>query len=41
MATRIAVLNKGVIVDYGPVDEVLHNPQHDYTKHLLADIPSL
>ena len=41
VATRIAVLNKGVIVDYGPVDEVLHNPQHDYTKHLLADIPSL
>lgn len=41
VATRIAVLNKGVIVDSGPVDEVLHNPQHDYTKHLLADIPAL
>ena len=41
MATRIAVLNKGVIVDAGTVDEVLENPQHDYTKHLLADVPSL
>lgn len=41
VATRIAVLNKGVIVDYGTVDEVLHNPQHEYTKHLLADVPSL
>ncbi|MBL7285833.1 ABC transporter ATP-binding protein [Corynebacterium godavarianum] len=41
VATRIAVLNKGVIVDAGTVDEVLENPQHDYTKHLLADVPSL
>lgn len=41
IATRVAVLNKGVIVDEGPVDEVLENPQHEYTKELLANIPSL
>ena len=41
IATRVAVLNKGVIVDEGPVDEVLENPQHEYTKALLANIPSL
>ena len=41
IATRVAVLNKGVIVDEGPVDEVLENPQHEYTKSLLANIPSL
>ena len=40
-ATWIAVLNKGVIVDEGPVDEVLENPTHDYTKSLLANIPEL
>ncbi|PZO99480.1 MAG: peptide ABC transporter ATP-binding protein [Corynebacterium urealyticum] len=40
-ATRIAVLNKGVIVDEGPVGEVLENPTHDYTKSLLANIPEL
>lgn len=40
-ATRIAVLNKGVIVDEGPVGEVLENPTHDYTKSLLASIPEL
>lgn len=41
IATRVAVLNKGVIVDEGPVDEVLDNPQHEYTRSLLANIPSL
>lgn len=41
IATRVAVLNKGVIVDDGPVDDVLDNPQHDYTRSLLANIPSL
>lgn len=40
-ATRIAVLNQGVIVDEGPVDDVLENPQHEYTKQLLANIPEL
>lgn len=41
IATRVAVLNKGVIVDDGPVDDVLDNPQHEYTRSLLANIPSL
>ncbi|GAB3074168.1 ABC transporter ATP-binding protein [Corynebacterium aquatimens] len=41
IATRIAVLNKGVIVDEGTVDEVLENPKHEYTQQLLANIPSL
>ena len=40
-ATRIAVLNKGVIVDEGPVDGVLERPTHEYTKSLLANIPEL
>lgn len=40
-ATRVAVLNKGVIVDEGPTDEVLENPQHEYTRELLANIPEL
>ncbi|WP_297849741.1 ABC transporter ATP-binding protein [uncultured Corynebacterium sp.] len=41
ISTRVAVLNKGVIVDDGPVDDVLENPQHEYTRSLLANIPSL
>nr|VDG63754.1 ABC-type dipeptide/oligopeptide/nickel transport system, ATPase component [Streptococcus thermophilus] len=41
IATKVAVLNKGVIVDYGDVDDVLENPQHEYTQQLLANIPAL
>ena len=29
-----------VIVENGPVDQVLDNPSHDYTRRLLADLPS-
>lgn len=41
VATRVAVLNKGEIVDHGTVDEVLDNPTHSYTKSLLANIVEL
>ncbi|WP_052209865.1 ABC transporter ATP-binding protein [Kocuria sp. ZOR0020] len=41
IADQILVLNQGVIVDSGPVDDVLENPTHDYTRALLADVPTL
>src|SRR5699024_284924 len=41
IASRIAVLNQGIIVDSGPVDEVLENPQHAYTGELLHNVPTL
>lgn len=41
IASRMAVLNGGRIVDDGPVDAVLENPQHTYTQELLANVPSL
>ncbi|MBD8019858.1 ABC transporter ATP-binding protein [Brevibacterium gallinarum] len=41
IASRVAVLNAGRIVDDGPVDAVLENPQHTYTQELLANVPSL
>ena len=41
VSDHIAVLNKGVIVDRGTVDEVLENPTHAYTQALLSDIPQL
>jgi len=40
IADNLAVLNKGVIVDYGSADAVLENPQHEYTKSLIADVPT-
>lgn len=41
IADQIVVLNRGVIVDSGPVDDVLEAPTHEYTKQLLADVPTL
>ena len=39
IADNLAVLNKGKIVDYGPTDSVLENPEHEYTRSLIADVP--
>ena len=41
IADRVAVLQHGVMVEQGRAHDVLHNPQHDYTKRLLAAVPSL
>ena len=40
-ADRVAVMYAGRIVEMGPVDEVIHRPQHPYTAGLMASIPSL
>ena len=41
MADRVAVMFKGDLVETGSVEDVLLNPQHDYTKMLLASVPRL
>ena len=38
---RVAVMFRGQIVETGPVDEILRNPQHAYTKALLACVPRM
>ena len=38
-ADRVCVMTKGKIVESGPTREIFANPQHDYTKHLLAAEP--
>jgi ABC-type oligopeptide transport system ATPase subunit len=39
MADRIAVMNKGKLVETGTAEEVYTNPKNDYTKALLAAVP--
>jgi microcin C transport system ATP-binding protein len=39
IADNVCVMQKGRIVESGPVDEVFQNPQHAYTKALLAAEP--
>ena len=41
LADRVAVLYKGEIVEMGKTKEVLENPQHPYTKSLMAAVPKL
>jgi peptide/nickel transport system ATP-binding protein len=41
VADRIVVLNGGEIVESGPVDEVLDNPSHPYTRTLLENTPQM
>jgi peptide/nickel transport system ATP-binding protein len=41
LADRVAVMQKGVIVESGSVQEVLHQPQHAYTQTLLAAVPKM
>ncbi|MDB5501162.1 MAG: putative glutathione transporter ATPbinding component [Tardiphaga sp.] len=41
IADRVVVLRYGKVVEEGTAAEVLTRPQHDYTKALLAAVPSM
>jgi len=41
IADEVAVMKEGLIVEQGLVDEVMANPQHEYTKKLLGSAPKL
>ncbi|MDR6939751.1 ABC transporter ATP-binding protein [Arcanobacterium hippocoleae] len=41
VSDRIAVMNKGLVVEEGPAAQLLENPQDPYTKKLLGAAPSL
>ncbi len=40
IADRVVVMHQGKIVENGPVEQVLLDPQHDYTRSLLEVVPS-
>ena len=39
ISERVVVMHFGKIVESGSAEEIFHNPQHPYTKKLLAAIP--
>ncbi|MFC3723388.1 ABC transporter ATP-binding protein [Neoaquamicrobium sediminum] len=39
IADKVCVMTKGRIVEAGPTSEIFENPQHEYTRHLLAAEP--
>jgi peptide/nickel transport system ATP-binding protein len=40
LCSRVAVMHRGVIVESGDTEAVFANPSHDYTRSLLAAVPS-
>jgi peptide/nickel transport system ATP-binding protein len=41
IAHQVAVMKEGRIVEQGPVEDIMLNPQHDYTRKLLDSAPEL
>jgi peptide/nickel transport system ATP-binding protein len=41
IADRVAVLRQGEVVEFAPAQELLAHPRHDYTRMLIAAVPSL
>lgn len=41
VADKVLVMQKGEVMEYGPISDVFNNPKHPYTKGLLACRPPL
>ena len=41
MSDKIVVMKQGAVVEYGTVEEVIRNPQAEYTKQLLNAVPEI
>ena len=41
IADRIAIMSKGEVIEFDTAERVLNDPQQEYTKNLLRDVPKL
>jgi len=41
IADEVAVMYNGKIVEYGRTEKIFESPAHDYTRKLLAAVPTL
>ncbi len=41
IADRVVVMRDGQVVEQGPTDRILRNPQQDYTRMLISAVPSM
>lgn len=40
LCTRVAVMQRGVLVEEGQTEQVFYHPSHPYTQRLIAAIPT-
>ncbi|WP_432825522.1 dipeptide ABC transporter ATP-binding protein [Dactylosporangium sp. CA-092794] len=41
VSDRVLVMKDGKVVESGDVEQIFHHPRHEYTKRLLAAVPTL
>src|SRR5471030_1290523 len=41
IADRVAVMQHGKLVEFGEAERILNDPQHPYTRALIAAVPGL
>ena len=41
ISNTLYIMEKGVFVEKGDAEKIIQFPEHDYTKHLISDVPKL